>query len=207
MIIKNIPGISAVIAIVSSCLVTFEAHASLDDQYTCDAIGDGNYVLTISSADSKKAEAIYVLGLDSPSAADESELINLDAEILDEGFKYTGDGIEFVGSGKQAFLVDTKAKVVVKCSVTAQASDGSKTINKPGFSLGGKIRSGPGVDYPQIGSVFGTKPITILEDTGVFMNGYTWFKIKLGNGDTGYQWGGILCSAAEPIKGVYERCE
>ncbi|KAG1700579.1 Trk system potassium uptake protein TrkA [Nymphon striatum] len=202
-----IENLVTIIATLSSSLVSYEAHASIDDQFMCDAIGDGNYVITISSSDSKTAEAVYSLGLDSPSIGDGAEPVVLVAEILDEGFKYTGEGVEFIGSGNQAFLVDTKAKVVVKCTASAQASQAPKTINKPGFSLGGKIRSGPGTDYPQIGSVFGTKPITILDDTGVLMNGYSWFKIKLDNGDTGYQWGGILCSAGEPIKGVYERCE
>ena len=199
-------GFSFALAMSGILVSTYYSHASPGDQFICDAIGDGNYVVTISSQNSKNASATYTIGSEN-TEADKGESVNLTAEILDDGFKYKGDGIEFVGSNNLAFIIDTQAGVVVKCSIVQKVSAGARTINLPGFSLGGKIRSGPGLNFEQTGSVFGTKPITILNDSGKVMDGYSWFEIKLESGETGFQWGGILCSAGDPIPGVYERCE
>ena len=199
-------GLSFALAISGISVFTIQSHASLGDQFVCDAIGDGNYVVTISANDPKNASAAYSIGSEN-AGSDNVDAVALTAEILDDGFKYKGIGIEFVGSNNLAFLIDAQAGVVVKCTIAQKASAGARTINLPGFSLGGKIRSGPGLNFEQIGSVFGTKPITIVKDSGIVMDGYGWFEIKLDSGETGFQWGGILCSAGDPIPGVYERCE
>ena len=74
-------------------------------------------------------------------------------------------------------------------------------------SWGGKVRSGPGTDYRQVGSLRNGDPVRLLENTGVMMNGYPWFRISFRNGKRGYQWGGILCSFDRPIDGVFRTCE
>lgn len=75
----------------------------------------------------------------------------------------------------------------------------------PGFSYGGKVREGPGTNHPQVGSLQQKEPVTLLEDTGIDLNGYSWFKIEFGDGQTGYQWGGILCSPRQ-IEGLFNPC-
>lgn len=65
---------------------------------------------------------------------------------------------------------------------------------QPGYSYGGKVRSGPGMQYSQVGSLREGDSILILNGTGSMMNGYEWFEIRYGNGRNGFQWGGIMCS-------------
>jgi hypothetical protein len=74
-----------------------------------------------------------------------------------------------------------------------------------GLSLGGVVRAGPGVEYPKLASLPEGQPIRIVEDSGVEMNGYVWFKIVWGN-KRGFQWGGIMC-ASRPVPGVFEVCK
>ncbi|WP_299814877.1 MliC family protein [uncultured Roseibium sp.] len=74
-----------------------------------------------------------------------------------------------------------------------------------GQSYGGKVRSGPGMQYQQVGSLYENDRILILNATGVMMNGYEWFQIRYGNGRTGYQWGGLLCSQ-KPYQTIYQVC-
>ena len=44
-------------------------------------------------------------------------------------------------------------------------------------SLGGIVRSGPGTNFPRVASLPEGTPITLLSDTGVSFDGYTWFEI------------------------------
>lgn len=74
-------------------------------------------------------------------------------------------------------------------------------------SWGGKVRSGPGMGYNRITSLRNGDPVTVLENAGVMMNGYPWFRISFKNGRTGYQWGGIMCGFDGPIQGLYGVCE
>jgi len=59
-----------------------------------------------------------------------------------------------------------------------------------GQSYGGKVRSGPGMQYGQSGSLYQGDSILILSGAGVMMNGYEWFQVRYRNGVTGYHWGG-----------------
>jgi len=85
------------------------------------------------------------------------------------------------------------ACVLLALSSSAYASP-DVDFPQPGYSYGGKVRSGPGMQYRQIGSLQEGNRINILNGTGVMMNGYEWFEIRYRNGRTGYQWGGIMCS-------------
>ncbi|MEX2629966.1 MAG: SH3 domain-containing protein [Tistlia sp.] len=60
----------------------------------------------------------------------------------------------------------------------------------PAGSWGGKLRAGPGTDYPQTGSLAEGERVTLLERTSVLRDGLPWFLIELSDGRTGYQWGG-----------------
>lgn len=82
----------------------------------------------------------------------------------------------------------------------------NSNVNISGLSLGGVVRSGPGMNYGKIGSTFGKTPVTIVRNTGQYMNGYAWFEIIGQSGRTGYQWGGIMCSPHQYVVGIYERC-
>lgn len=77
---------------------------------------------------------------------------------------------------------------------------------QPGKSYGGKVRGGPGLQYQQVGSLREGDRIRILNGTGIMMNGYEWFQIRYGNGRTGFQWGGIMCSKS-PHPTIFKTCE
>ncbi len=76
----------------------------------------------------------------------------------------------------------------------------------PGQSWGGLVRSGPGTKYRKVGSLKEGDPLVLLEDTGVELNGYNWFKIEY-RGRTGYQWGGLICAKGREVKGAFKICE
>lgn len=81
---------------------------------------------------------------------------------------------------------------------------------KEGASWGGKVRSGPGMSFKQIGVLKEGDLVTLAKNTGIIMNGYPWFRIIHVNNQngwsiSGYQWGGILC-AFDPNPGVYKVC-
>ncbi|SNZ19332.1 MliC family protein [Cohaesibacter gelatinilyticus] len=75
-----------------------------------------------------------------------------------------------------------------------------------GYSYGGKVRSGPGMGFRQVGSLREGDPIVILNGTGSMMNGYEWFEIRYRNGRRGFQWGGIMCSS-KPHQTIFRTCD
>lgn len=73
-------------------------------------------------------------------------------------------------------------------------------------SWGGSVRSGPGVDYKKVGSLAEGEVITLLEPAvGPLYQDRPWFRIRF-RGQTGYQWGGIVCGIDAPIPGAFEVC-
>ncbi|MEP3107881.1 MAG: SH3 domain-containing protein [Hyphomicrobiales bacterium] len=83
---------------------------------------------------------------------------------------------------------------------------GSPTTSMEVASWGGVVRSGPGMDTNRIDSLKEGEVVEILQDSGVFMNGYNWFQIRYRGNKTGYQWGGIMCGRYQPVPGVHEVC-
>lgn len=74
------------------------------------------------------------------------------------------------------------------------------------FSLGGNVRSGPGTQHATTDSLAYGEPVVLIERSGVVLDSYEWFNIEYGEGVTGYQWGGIMCSNALHITGLYDPC-
>jgi hypothetical protein len=195
------------------------AFASFDDQFVCDAIGDGAYTITISSKDPSQASILYQLDIDAPQgvALEPTELI---AAPTGSGFRYVSEEFDFRGKGTEATL--TEGGAVVDCRFLGEPvmeEEGSGNLpdlsndmawpplNAMGFSLGGKVRSAPSMEAPQTDSLQFKEPVVLIQNTGVEMNGYYWFKISYGEGEEGYQWGGIMCSDALHVIGIYESCE
>ena len=186
-------------------LLLKDAAASERKEYICDAIGDGNYVVAISSENPANAFAVYSLGGDLADINNTADRIILKPAFTGFEFNYKSKDVQFAGVEDKAFLIDNGSQSVVQCQLQASVQS-SKTLNLAGYALGGKVRSGPGVNFPQTGSVREKEVVTLLENSGVTMDGYDWFKIKRSNGEVGYQWGGILCSDNKSIKGIFEQC-
>lgn len=76
----------------------------------------------------------------------------------------------------------------------------------PAGSWGGIVREGPGQNYRRLASLNQGERVMLLENTGVYSNGFPWWYIEFWGNRTGYQWGGILCSLNAPMEGIYETC-
>ena len=74
-------------------------------------------------------------------------------------------------------------------------------------SWGGNVRSGPSTEYPKIGSLTNGDPVVLLKKQKPASDSFNWFKIAYGNGQVGYQWGGILCGFNNEVNGTYGLCE
>ncbi|MEJ6388012.1 MliC family protein [Gymnodinialimonas ulvae] len=127
------------------------------------------------------------------------------------GFRYTGQGLDFIGRGDEATFTDGSASV--SCYVSSvdvpgggQAGGGGYDPQVgpfAGFSFGGNLRDGPGTNFRDVGSTFEGQPLTLLTDTGLFFNGYSWWVVVLQNGQQAYQWGGIICAPGYQLSGVF----
>ena len=73
-------------------------------------------------------------------------------------------------------------------------------------SWGGVLRDGPGQAYRQIGSLKEGEPVTLMGRSDVFEDGFPWFKLTTQSGQTGYQWGGILCSTGAERPDLFKTC-
>lgn len=72
-------------------------------------------------------------------------------------------------------------------------------------SWGGVVRSGPGQNYKKVGSLREGQQVTLMGRSDVVEDGFPWFKIAY-EGGTGYQWGGILCSAGAERADLFKTC-
>ncbi len=88
----------------------------------------------------------------------------------------------------------------------AQSTSDDYISTQGNFSLGGNVRSGPGTDFPASESLSYGEPVALVSRTGVMLDGYEWFEIEYSEGLRGFQWGGIMCSNALHIIGLYEDC-
>ena len=73
-----------------------------------------------------------------------------------------------------------------------------------GQSLGGIVRAEPSLTSARVASLAEGTAVTLVGRAGA-MDGYDWFVIQF-RGQTGYQWGGIMCSDAS-IRGILQQCQ
>jgi len=80
-------------------------------------------------------------------------------------------------------------------------------VNQFGFSYGGQLRKGPGMEFGKLASILKGDQVEVIEDTGVWFDGYKWFKVRTPRG-TGYHWGGIFCITGDSaVDGVFDNCQ
>ena len=127
---------------------------------------------------------------------------------------YTDDVTAFIDeytNGDEWMAVSVKAEAACTHAGKAEASASAPAAETTGFprnagSWGGVVRSGPGKQYKRLGSLSEGARVTLLENTGVMENNFPWIKISYDEGQTGYQWGGILCAIDTPMPEVFEMC-
>lgn len=197
--IKTFTGI----AIIGASLTGFSqpALASFDDQYVCESLGDTSFLVIMSSRDPSKASVQLTM---SEANGGDSVSYPMEQVIAASGVKYAGVGFIFHSKGGKGIL-ETGAGAV-HCNFAGEETDEqaeNEALNIEARSYGGKVRAGPGMEFDQIASLREGDAMTLLNNTGVAMNGYDWFFIRLPDGQEGYQWGGLLCSDALHVAGIY----
>lgn len=192
-------------------VVSSPAHASLNDQFRCDAVGDGEHLVILDSFDPKKATVQYTIGSDNGGSTSVTDLV---AEYNDgeNGARYVGDDYVVLTTKSSMILMYGQGGEYpghVECTFTNVEAPDMPTpvpMDLSGKSWGGKMRSGPGMEFDQIASLSEGEPVTIIQNTTITMNGYNWFLIRRSNGQLGYKWGGILCSNEGTVPGLYDKC-
>ena len=74
-------------------------------------------------------------------------------------------------------------------------------------ALGGNVRAKPDIDGIRVAKLKPGERVVLLENSGVVLNGYPWFKIEFQDGRTGHVWGGTLCARRVAVSGLREQCE
>lgn len=185
------------------------AYASYDDQFVCSGMGDGDFTVTMSSDDSRNASVQYAInGYDADAST--SEPVALRRMPSGSGILYAGLGYIFRAKGYVGTLEVESGSVTCRFAGEGEADDGEtdaaaemQSIDIAARSWGGKVRAGPGMAYDATTSLAEGDPVTVLVNTGVEMNGYEWFFIRLSDGSEGYQWGGILCTELPVVAGTF----
>lgn len=74
-------------------------------------------------------------------------------------------------------------------------------------ALGGNVRAKPEIDAERVAKLEPGESVVLVENSGIVLNGYPWFKIEFRNGKTGHVWGGILCARQIAVAGLRNQCE
>ena len=148
------------------------------------------------------------------------ELGLVNVEITTEKIVATGNNNQLIYEGKidgpvrvdldEGWIYE-EGKIIGRCRLEEKETNKNLTTNNikneveyplEAISWGGKVRSGPGLEYPQIGSLRDGEPIELLERTEVWMDGFVWFRILYQGNKVGYKFGGILCAFDDRIEGI-----
>lgn len=129
-------------------------------------------------------------------------------------FGSASPAMEFVvAGGNAAYLMDTFSMQQIPCVYLRSVAPGTPTPPVSGygapyaaFSYGGNLRAGPGMNYADVGGTREGQPITLLRETGVWMNDYMWYEVQLASGQIAYQWGGIICARGTTAPGTFTNC-
>lgn len=108
--------------------------------------------------------------------------------------------------------------VVARCWQTADSIRAIALYGKEGpsrwdrYEAAGQgfqtVRAIPSVNGERLVSLNAVAPVTILENTDQFLDGYFWFKIEYAPGQQGYIWGALLCTDADnaELQATVRRC-
>lgn len=86
-----------------------------------------------------------------------------------------------------------------------EADSETNAFGVSGFSYGGILREGPGVEFRRMGSLVEGEFIEVLDETGIWWDGYQWFRVSTPIG-TGFHWGGIFCTEGASVAGALDVC-
>lgn len=158
------------------------------------------------SYDLRLLEAENVMELTASNAAN-GAMINRFYLSPAGGARYANRGAGFTFEDQNATGVLTSTSGLrfncVVSDITGSPALTTPASNFVGFSFGGNLRAGPGTQFADVGSTFNGQPLTLVSDSFVSLNGFTWWRVRLQNGQEAFQWGGLLCSPGNNLGGVF----
>lgn len=96
----------------------------------------------------------------------------------------------------------TDGPVAYDGAVGAPIVEMVKAIDRPAHSLGGHVRATPGLDGALVGTLDAGAHVRVTLNTGVWTEGYYWFRVDVDGRTVGYQWGGLLCVPGARVAGM-----
>lgn len=76
-----------------------------------------------------------------------------------------------------------------------------------GYSHGGALLDGPGLEHREVGTLLDSDWLEIVEDTDIWSDGYKWFRVETPIG-AGFHWGGTICTESDgAVEGVRGTCD
>ena len=151
-----------------------------------------------------------------PTRSDGSATLMLESEALEMAPVPVGSGFGYDivlpaghflvrGKGTEVMLfVDDQAPKLCVLQAGYQPPETSSQILAA--SLGGNVRTGPGIDFARSDSLLYGEAILIVAATGIIFDGYEWFEIEYSEGLRGFHWGGIMCTMTDGEVGLYSLC-
>ncbi|WP_075996009.1 DUF4189 domain-containing protein [Salaquimonas pukyongi] len=180
------------------CLVALAgantAHAA--DNYICQA-GSGDSPLAIILDEQQGKGSFSGLGLKiDMTKAESNRWVNAEASVT------------FLPADQPPLaIVGFRQFACIKAAADpATAKQGGTAVERPGMSLGGNMRVGPGINHARMKPLRRGTRLMILSNARTSYRGYNWFRIKLTDGRTGFQWGGIICSEGTKVEGLKRVC-
>ncbi|MEL6745622.1 MAG: MliC family protein [Pseudomonadota bacterium] len=185
----------------AACL-TFASAASANVEYNCGQFNNATYSITyFDEEDIAEIRAVDLAGQMASALMRPAPSGSGSRYVSDTG---NSEFIEHQGNASLFVLGNQLSCFVTAVTEPGVGADNDATLPPwAGRSFGGNLRAGPGTQFADVGSTFNGQPITILQNTGVFMNGYTWFVVQLQNGQQAHQWGGILCAPGQFLQGAF----
>ena len=102
--------------------------------------------------------------------------------------------------------VQTMIEMEREAGAQGGASAGDDAAIFVGYSYGGVLREGPGMEFRKIASLREGDRVEVLENTGISFDDYLWFRVRTKKG-TGFHWGGIFCHEGGAVEGVFSKCK
>lgn len=115
---------------------------------------------------------------------------------------------DFCTGDVQSMIEDAREGEAHAADTDALASTNARDLEGGlyGYSYGGILRAGPDMGSARIASLQDGERIRILENTGIWMGEYLWYRVLTGQGE-GFHWGGLFCFESDNnIEGILVRC-
>lgn len=122
--------------------------------------------------------------------------------VSGSGEQFSDGKLTFHSKGDQAIL-SVENGPVFKCQ--SQASQVLAQVTSQATSLETIVRSGPSVNASRIEKLPLNEPLELIGQSGKYYQDFQWFKIRYGEGQEGYAWGGTLCVETE-LSGILIGC-